>query len=122
MDSQPPPWNAVDGPKGGGFAEFHRVLTGDLVPSCEQPWYEVAEFALSFDGYSAVGVDKCGRLANRARRQYERDGRVPEPLLDLRVCLFFEQRRGHHTGVEEVGPYMCALLEAIRAVARRDGL
>jgi len=73
------------------------------------PSYEGWErFALSFDGYEAVGPDRCAEIANR---------KSPRTLTEFRVCLFFEQRRWRHFGQEpdvEARRYIESLLEGIR--------
>jgi hypothetical protein len=90
-------------------------------------WYPtIVEFALSFDGYEAMG----SRLPNYARRRFERwkrDGSLSRDLLHLQACLFMVQRtvRWAEYGPEP-GPtaeelsYVRALLDAIRAAARRE--
>lgn len=78
----------------------------------------MAEFALSFDAYSAFGgFEPCAELANAALERFQRSGELPSSLVELRTCLFFEQRRQHHGGPEKVNPYMRALIEAIRSLA-----
>ena len=76
------------------------------------------QFALTFDGYAHWGsTDKCGEIANHCAEVYYRSRVLPESLMELRTCLFFEQRRWHHFGTEispESMTYIQALIAAIR--------
>lgn len=54
-----------------------------MVPSIEN-W---EQFALTFDGYAALGSERCAEIANK---------QSPSTLTELRACLFFEQRRCRH--------------------------
>jgi len=110
----------IDGPRTDEFAYFHRVLSAREVPNRDEPWPAIAKFALSFDAYAAYGFQGTAALANEARRAFAVTGEVPESLAVLRACLFFEQRRGHHTGQEHVATYIAALIEGIRALAPSD--
>jgi hypothetical protein len=86
------------------------------------------KLAGTLDGYKYVeskppipsehSVAKLGALANSARREYFRSGKValPRNLGDLRACLFFEWRRLHHQGIpadHEMRVYLHTLVEAI---------
>lgn len=102
------------GPADGEFAEFARPLRE--VPPTDAEWSEVAAFALTFDGYAALGKS-CGDLANEVRRRWDAAGELPENLSHLRGCLFFEQRRFRHFDSEPTGAdrtYIDGLLDAIR--------
>jgi hypothetical protein len=95
------------------------VLSEEIIPAPGAPWFpDINEFALTFDAYQALGgFDAVGDLANRVADDWHQTGRLPEDLVELRSCLFFEQRRYHHFGhgpSEEDMPYLWALLEAIR--------
>jgi hypothetical protein len=103
-------------------------LTGSLrasdVPSQGATWCAIEEFALTFKGYDWAGsFEKCADLANSTRKTYDRspERRLPKLTLDeLRACLYFEQRRSHHSDYVPEGEdlvYVRALLESIR-----DGL
>ena len=80
------------------------------VPSLDATWSEIAEFALTFNGYEEWGsFEKCAEIAN-ARRQ--------DSLTDLRTCLFFEQRRWRHFGEDpddETLAYLRNLVEKVRS-------
>lgn len=87
----------------------HKVLTLDQVPFPEDDWETISEFALTFDGYSYWGsFEKCAAIGN-ARSQ--------NSLIELRTCLFFEQRRHHHFGEapdRETMAYIRELIAKIR--------
>jgi hypothetical protein len=93
-------------------------LTLRDLPSPDAGWEAIQGFALSFDGYKEAGsLEHAARIAN---------DRVCETLTDLRVCLFFEQRRWRHFGVdpdETSMTYIHSLLEQIsdRIGAKRAG-
>lgn len=103
------------GPTHGEFGEYARPLRE--VPPADADWSEVAAFALTFDGYAALGK-ACGDLANDVRRRWDSASELPGNLSHLRGSLFFEQRRFRHFGSEPTGAdraYIAALLDAIRA-------
>lgn len=103
------------GPTDGEFGEFARPLRE--VPATDAEWPEVATFALTFDGYAALGKS-CGDLANDVRRRWDAARELPDDLSQLRGCLFFEQRRFRHFDSSPTGEdrtYIGALLDAIRA-------
>jgi hypothetical protein len=94
------------------------------------------KFARTLDGYKYVEsrppipsehpVAKLGALANSARGEYFRSGKVASPrdLGDLRACLFFEWRRLHHQGISadhEMRVYLHTLVESIRQKVRAGG-
>jgi len=99
-----------------------KIANGDLaqsdVPLPSAGWYEIGKFALSFNGYDWWGsFQRCAEVANLAAQTYHRSGALPKSLVDLRTCLFFEQRRWHHFGFDPDEPamgYIAALLEGIR--------
>lgn len=102
------------GPAGGEFGERAEPLA--RVPAADADWSEIAEFALTFDGYAAMGK-ACGDLANEMRRRWDATSELPDDLVKLRASLFFEQRRFRHFGWAPAGSdrdYIGALLEAIR--------
>lgn len=95
-------------------------LRPEHLPGPDAPWYPtIAEFALTFDGYEAMG----NRLFSYAGRRFEKwrqDGSLPGDLRHLRSCLFVEQRRVKWSIPEqpeaEQLAYARALIEAIRRV------
>jgi hypothetical protein len=107
-------WNGVDGPKRGEFAEFHKVLSKELVEGVAGDPGLVSEFALSFDGYEAVGKAELFRIARKVEAEFDATGRIRANLVELRCCLFAAQRGFHHRGETMAGPYVDALMAAIR--------
>jgi hypothetical protein len=107
---------------------MHDIPNDELrpqnVPGPNAPWQPtVAEFALTFDGYEAMGG--FGRLSSYAQRTYQRwkdDGRLPQDLRQLRSCLFMEQRAARWAEYGAGGPsdeqveYAHALIDAIRTL------
>ena len=80
-------------------------------------WMEVAEFALTFDGYRYRGSG-LGTWANARVDRFHATGRLDDDLglPDLRALLFFEQRRFRHlddTPTGSAARYVDALLAAI---------
>jgi hypothetical protein len=91
------------------------------LPGQEETWYVIEQFALTFKGYDWAGsFEKCADLANSTRSTYDGspERRLPRLTLDeLRACLYFEQRRSHHSDYIPEGEdllYVRALLEGIR--------
>lgn len=84
-------------------------LTLADVPGPDASLDEIWLFALTFDGYGHCGsFGDCAEIAN-ARRH--------DSLTNIRVCLFFEQRRWRHFGTEpesEDLAYFRYLVELIR--------
>jgi len=101
---------------------FDEIANTDLgendLPPIDADWMRIAEFALTFDGYSHWGsFDRCADVGNRWAKAYAERQALPESLADLRTCLFFEQRRWRHYGWEpdeQAMRYIRALVEAIR--------
>lgn len=85
-----------------------RLRLADIPPS-DADWNTIQRFALTFNAYEFHGSsEKCEQIAN-ARRA--------ETLIELRTCLFFEQRRWRHFGEEpdaEAMHYIRGLLDKIR--------
>lgn len=119
--------DGFDGPRTGEFADFHRLLSADAVPAPDAPWQpDLCEFALSFDGYAAFGGSELvADLANAASERWHVGGDLPVDLVELRACLFFEQRRqrwldqapGEFPAEGSWLAYVRALAEAIRVWA-----
>jgi len=87
----------------------NRDLRPSDIPPRGAPWSVIESFALSFHGYDYHGsFEACAEIANSKRHG---------TLIDLRTCLFFEQRRYNHFGEPPVGEqldYIFDLLDAIR--------
>lgn len=102
-----------------GKAEGERLRKGD-VPILEvgdrRRWERFTAFALAWNGYEVFG-DDLGALANRELERFEDGKPLSGDVEVLRGCLFFEQRRWRHYGVEPDGAgrdYISALLDALR--------
>lgn len=98
-----------------------KSLRSSDVPSQEEAWCAIEQFALTFKGYDWAGsFERCADLANSTRRMYDssQERCLPRLTLDeLRACLYFEQRRSHHSDYIPEGEgllYVRALLEGIR--------
>lgn len=98
---------------------FEQIPNDELrledVPLPDADWSEFARFALTFNGYEICGSHKaCAEIANERR---------DSNLTELRVCLFFEQRRYQHFGwppSEEEMPYIRELIRKIRDHVQKD--
>ena len=88
------------------------------IPLADAGWKQIESFALSLNGYEAVG-QRLGELADANAQA----GTLPDDLTELRACLFFEQRRWRQFDEPPQGKpmeHILRLLEAIRkAVAKR---
>ncbi len=101
---------------------FEEIANADLqeahIPAPDANWGDISEFALSFDGYAHWGTfEKCAEIGNLSKEKYDDQGTLPASLIELRTCLFFEQRRFHHFGECPEGQdltYIRALVAAIR--------
>jgi hypothetical protein len=87
------------------------------------------KYALTVDGYTYAerhlthlapgesgGFNIAASIANRSHLAPDGSGRIVGSFEELRVCLFFEQRRWHHFGETPDGAaldYLCALHSAI---------
>ena len=78
----------------------NECLTASAVPPVTASWHAIVGFALTVDGYKAIGQKECGQLANRVKSEFSRNAASVETLslTELRSCLFFEQRRFNHFG------------------------
>jgi hypothetical protein len=99
-------------------------LNATAVPPVTASWHTIGRFALTLDGYRAIGQKECGQLANRVNGEFARNAASLQSLslTELRACLFFEQRRFRHFGSEPQGAdrdYINALLEAIRSKIKK---
>ena len=88
------------------------------IPPADAGWKAIEPFALTLNGYEAIG-QRLGDLAEG----HARAGTLPEDLTELRGCLFFEQRRWRQFDEPPHGKpmeHILRLLESIRtAVAKR---
>ncbi len=94
-------------------------MTASAVPPVTASWQTIVRFALTIDGYKAVGPRECAQLANSVKSEFSKDAPSLETLslTELRLCLFFEQRRFNHFNCEPQDIdriFINALLEAIQ--------
>ena len=82
------------------------------VPSEDSPWWpDGNEFALTFNAYDRVGdFETVAGIGNTAAKVFAEEGMLPPDLVALRTCLFFEQRRYRHLGVDPYRESRFALL------------
>ncbi len=92
-----------------GSIMFKKISNDDLrlqdIPSQKADWFTLEQFALTFDGYE---FEKCAEIANDHRH---------DTLTNLRICLFYEQRRWRHFDEvpdEDSMKYIRAVLNKIR--------
>lgn len=86
-------------------------LTLEDVPPPNAGWQEIQEFALTFDGYQFWGsFEKCAEIANAHRNH---------SLVELRTCLFFEQRRWRHFGEEPDEKAMDYIMNLINEIRKK---
>ncbi len=65
-------------------------LTLSMIPETDADWYVISMFALKFNGYKECGsAEACAKIANAG---------LDTTLTELRICLFFEDRRWRHFG------------------------
>jgi hypothetical protein len=82
-------------------------------------WDKWENFALSFNGYKFAG-DVSLSLPNDVETYFEQHAELPGHLTlsELRMCLFFVQRRFRHNGYLPENQYIEALYDAIREKVR----
>lgn len=87
-------------------------------PPTPERFHAINIFAHEFDGYAAYG-DELGKIANEMVAQWHVDTSLPEDLVLLRSCLFFEARRAHfidgYPGEADMA-YLDALVAEINAL------
>ena len=105
------PWAALLG------VEFASEPTSGIpVPDPTAPWWQLAEFALTFNGYTRFGgFDRLANTANAAAEAWHNRRALPATLDEARGSLFFEQRRHRHLGSDPRG----ASLDYVRALVQR---
>ena len=93
------------------------------IPAKGSAWPEVATFALTYNAYARHrGYERVSSTYRAARAEYERSGKVPKKVAELRSLLFFEQRCWNHEGAEPT-PDQRAFADAVLAELheRTDG-
>jgi len=97
----------------------NESLMASAVPPVTASWHAIVGFALTIDGYKAIGQKECAKLGNRVKNTFSKNPASVETLslTELRSCLFFEQRRFNHFGHEPQDTdriFINTLLEAIQ--------
>lgn len=93
-------------------------LKSSDVPSADADWKEIVQFAHTLDGYLEAGsLDAASTIANKYLNASPKllDALT---LAELRISLFFEQRRWNHYGRKPEGDdlnYIRSLVEEIRS-------
>ncbi|HEU4782738.1 MAG TPA: DNA methyltransferase [Ktedonobacterales bacterium] len=85
--------------------------------------YHYAERHLGRPGANQSGAEVLGELANGRAQDYFETGNITGAFEELRLCLFYEQRRSHHFGELPDGQmreYCQALYQAICEAWERD--
>jgi hypothetical protein len=83
----------------------NKSLQFSEIPSPEADYFDISEFALTFDGYE---FPDCAEMAN---------SHCAYTLSEMRAVLFFEQRRFRHFGYYPTGEdleYIKTLIQEIR--------
>ena len=104
----------------------HEISNNDLtfesIPEADAAYEDISRFALTFNGYEYS--DQCAEISNIYEKAFQKDGSLPKTLSELRMCLFFEQRRWRHFDElpdQQAMKYIYALVEAIRsAIISKD--
>ncbi|HXY85276.1 MAG TPA: hypothetical protein VEH52_07305 [Gaiellaceae bacterium] len=89
------------------------------LPAPGSEWSEYASFASTFDPEQRYrSVDVASEVANWAFSRWQKNGRLPESVDEIRACLYFEQRRWRFIG-HEPNPEGMRWVQALVAEMRR---
>src|SRR5215211_2698129 len=95
----------------------HYALTAQRLPPPDSDWEALVHFSGTFDGYVVKpNVPALAAFSDRARREYDAEGTLPDGLTLLRTALFGEQRRDYHGGGYGIDD---ATLRYVRALVAR---
>ncbi|MCX6304066.1 MAG: hypothetical protein NT040_03770 [Bacteroidetes bacterium] len=84
--------------------EIHNTdLRLDQIPPIDSDYSQIADFALTFDGYNKI--KDIALFANKVVAAFQNGHAivVKLTLTELRACLFYEQRRYRHFGEDPEG-------------------
>lgn len=84
--------------------EIHNTdLRLDQIPPIDSDYSDIADFALTFDGYNRI--KDIALFANKILAGFQNDQAIisKHTLTELRACLFYEQRRHRHFGEDPKG-------------------
>ena len=79
-------------------------------------------YALTLDGYAYTIRElkrECGDLANERLNIFEKTGAWEGSFEELRCCLFFEQRRWRHFGIDPEGTELLKVQKLFLAVRKQ---
>lgn len=109
-------------PQGGGEMWTRPNLSFET-------WDEIQQYALTVDGYAyaqehltaggegnAEPFNLLAELANSRSKEYHESGTWRGSFEDLRLCLFFEQRRWRHYGYGPEGSDLAAIQALYKAI------
>ena len=91
------------------------VLIRCQIPGDRASLGTIMKFALTIDGYRALGPERLAKVANMCRAS----GRLPDDLTALRACLFYEQRSLRHLEQAPSAKDMRHIRALVRAIRRR---
>ena len=80
------------------------------------------DYALTVDGYVYTMLElkrECGDLANERLSVFEKTGIWEGSFEELRCCLFFEQRRWRHFGIDPEGNQLLEVQKLYLAVREK---
>ena len=107
----------IDAPTAGVSPVASEDLQTEDFPGRGATFDVVQKFGYSFDGYAALGMEDCAKIANAALSDYYHKDELPDDLDTLRACMFFEVRRWslyEQMPDTKANIYMFALVDAIR--------
>jgi hypothetical protein len=88
-------------------------------PADDAGEWDLIAFAHTFNAVDVLGsLDAVASLAAQTRSGWERGSRLPADMTELRISLYFEQRRHRHLETDlSLDPFVRALVQAIREVS-----
>lgn len=93
---------------------MRKLILSDI-PSLDADWETISDFAITFDGYEASGsIEACTKIANEKKH---------DSLDNLRICLFFEQRKWRWNDENpdaEAMIYIRSVLEKMRVLLNKS--
>lgn len=91
MKTNPPLQTAMEAPPLA--PKSAAELAPATFPEHGAPFKDIAALGYTFDGYAEHGMERCAELANTALSAFYHHEVLPDSILMLRTCLFFETRR-----------------------------
>ncbi|CAN5744998.1 hypothetical protein BH24DEI2_BH24DEI2_21620 [soil metagenome] len=87
-------------------------------PEHGAPFKDIAALGYTFDGYAAHGMERCAEIANAALSAFYHQEALPDDVVTLRTCLFFETRRWllyDQVPDQKARVYIHALIDSLKA-------